>query len=54
MPDRAETNVMVENTRRLLRELREAMDRADREEPGTRAKVYLDGMFVVGREWAEG
>ena len=43
VPDRAETNVMVENTRRMLRELREAMDRADREEPGMRAEVYLEG-----------
>ncbi|KAK3299190.1 SAC3/GANP/Nin1/mts3/eIF-3 p25 family-domain-containing protein [Chaetomium fimeti] len=43
VPDKAETNVMVENTRRMLRELREAMDRADREEPGMRAEVYLEG-----------
>ncbi|KAH6636823.1 SAC3/GANP/Nin1/mts3/eIF-3 p25 family-domain-containing protein [Chaetomium tenue] len=43
VPDRAETNVMVENTKRMLRELREAMDRADREEPGMRTEVYLEG-----------
>jgi hypothetical protein len=43
VPDRAETNVMVENTKRMLRELRDAMDRADREEPGMRAEVYLEG-----------
>ncbi|KAH6854304.1 SAC3/GANP/Nin1/mts3/eIF-3 p25 family-domain-containing protein [Chaetomium sp. MPI-CAGE-AT-0009] len=43
VPDRAETSVMVENTRRMLRELREAMDRADRDEPGVRAELYLEG-----------
>ncbi|KAL2021513.1 hypothetical protein VTK56DRAFT_7146 [Thermocarpiscus australiensis] len=33
-PGREETNAMVENTRRMLRELREYMDRLDRDGPG--------------------
>ncbi|KAL2143706.1 hypothetical protein VTI28DRAFT_10136 [Corynascus sepedonium] len=36
-PGRAETHAMVENTKRMLRELREAMDRADRD---AREEVY--------------
>ncbi|KAL2148815.1 hypothetical protein VTH82DRAFT_1962 [Thermothelomyces myriococcoides] len=37
VPGRAETYAMVENTKRMLRELREAMDRADRD---AREEVY--------------
>ncbi|KAK4154579.1 SAC3/GANP/Nin1/mts3/eIF-3 p25 family-domain-containing protein [Chaetomidium leptoderma] len=40
-PGREETNAMVENTRRMLRELREFMDRSDRDEQ--REDVYLEG-----------
>jgi hypothetical protein len=38
VPGREETSAMVENTRRMLREMRELMDRADRDEGG-----YLGG-----------
>jgi hypothetical protein len=44
VPGREETSVMVANTRRMLRELREAMDRADgngNEDGSVRGEVYL-------------
>jgi hypothetical protein len=46
VPGREETSAMVANTRRMLRELREAMDRADGngdEDGSVRGEVYLGG-----------